>query len=521
MPPSAVLSLVADRLDPPAGGAESVRSFATPGALAKYVDPRIVQTPALDILDGALQAAANGDCPRLIFTMPPQEGKSERVARTFPTWLLQRNPDLRIALVSYSDRLARRSGRNVRNDIETHPELGIDVAYGTRAANEWQLVDHDGGMITVSVGGALSGRAVDVLIIDDPFKDRGDADSEIIRQNVWDWWTDVGSARLGPNAIVVLVTTRWHEDDLVGRLMADQPDVWKIVNIAAQAEHDDELGAECKCGGRGGCAGGDPLGRKPGEFMISARGRSQTDWELRKRTAGSRAWSALYQGHPSPMEGGILKRAWFKHYPYPRVLPSPDGSMRVIGVDEVTLSIDCAFKDLSTSDYVCMQVWGRRGTKAWLIHQVWDRLDFVATCNTLRGLAAQYPQATRKLVEDKANGTAVMAALAGVVGGLVPITPTESKEARAHAVAPLLEAGDAEFPSPEFAPWVAGLIDEAADFPNGAHDDQVDAMTQYLGYTFLTGTNTGDFMEALLREQGAAHEPEIGSRPWSPQDVQV
>jgi len=457
--------LTAERGDP--------ATYETPGELARSIDQRIIQTPALEILDEALVAAGNHAHPRLIFTMPPQEGKSERVSRAFPLWLLLRNPNLRVGVVSYADRLARRSGRQVRNDIAANPDLGLLVQYGSRAANEWTLDGAAGGMITSGIGGGLTGRPIDVLIIDDPMKDRADAESETIRENAWDWWTDVGSARLGPNSIVVLIMTRWHEDDLAGRLLADAPDVWRHINIPAQADHDPELGQV------------DVLGRQVGEFMLSARGRTVTEWTERKRAAGSRAWAALYQGRPAPAEGGILKRAWFQFYDQPRAVRRDDGTWFAAGADQVWITVDAAFKDTKASDFVCMQVWAYSGAKAWLLDQVLDRMDFPATCDALLSLSAKWPQATGKLIEDKANGPAVLSMMADKIAGMVPETPKDSKEARAHAIAPLLEAGSVEFPSPTFAPWVVGLVDEATAFPNAAHDDQVDAMTQILRRLFL------------------------------------
>lgn len=502
--------------------------FATPGEIAKHIDARTTQTPALGILDAALVDATNGKSPRLIFTMPPQEGKTWRVSRAFPLWLLHRNPDLRIGIISYAEDLAVAAAALVRNDLDSHPELQIMVSKDTRAKGEWKIGGYDGGVIARGVGGGLAGRPIDILIIDDPLKDRKEADSETYRDRAWRWWTEVGSARLGPNAVVVVITTRWHEDDLVGRLIAedkanevaaDDRHKWRLINIPAQAEHDDER-EDCNCGGAGvGCVGHDVLGRQHGEYMISARGRTENDWDVRKRTAGSYAWSSLYQGHPSPADGGILKRAWFHFYELPRGIARSDGTMFAVGADEVWISVDAAFKDTSASDYVCMQVWGRRGAKAWLLDQVWDRMDFVRTCRELEFLSAKWPQATGKLIEAKANGVAVINALAQKLPGMIAEEPTESKEARTHAVAPIIEAGSAEFPHPSIAPWIVGFIDECTSFPNGVHDDQVDAMSQILRRLFLAAGGA-DFMQQLLAEQGrggAQNGPQVGSVPWTPQ----
>lgn len=459
-----------------------------------------MQTPALEVLDQALIDAQTGRHPRLIFTMPPQEGKSQRVSRAFPLWLLVQNPNLRIAVVSYSDRLARRWGRAVRNDITGNPHLGLTVRRDTAAADEWQIDGHDGGMVTVGIQGGLTGRPVDVLIIDDPFPDQKSADSEIYRETVKDWWQTVGSARLPEHAIVIVVQTRWHEDDLAGWLLAEQPDVWRHINIPAIADHNPAEGEV------------DVLGREVGEWMLSARGRTTKGWEQRRRDAGSRGFLALYQGRPAPAEGGILKRAWWQYSPLQRAIQRGDGSWWAIGAVQVIQSWDMAFKDADSNDWVVGQVWARKGSKAWLLDQVRDHLDLPATCDAVKALSAKWPQARLKLIEDKANGPGVIQSLRGVVGGIVAVTPKDSKEGRASAVSPFIEAGDVELPAPAHAPWVADFVNECAGFPNATHDDQVDACTQALARFFLEQSDAGDFMNELTAERGTGGDEQLLDR---------
>jgi predicted phage terminase large subunit-like protein len=483
------LDLLADQLT------ETTDRYPTPGALARAIEPRTVQTPALDLLDQALIDSADGTAPRLLFTMAPQEGKSQRVSRWFVLWLLLRNPDLRIGIVSYSDALARRWGRQVRNDIESHPELGLTVRRDTRAANEWQLEGHDGGVVTVGIGGSLTGRPLEALILDDLLKGRKEADSEIERENVKDFWRTTGSMRLAEDAPVVSVSTRWHEDDFTGWQLAEDPDGWRYINIPALAEHKPEQGET------------DPLGRQPGEWMASARGRTIRGWLRRKRDAGARGFAALFQGKPSPAEGNILKRGWWQYSPVPRAVQKADGSWWAIGATQVIQSWDLAFKDNKTSDWVVGQVWARRGSKAWLLDQVRDHMDLPTTLDAIKALSAKWPQARLKLIEDKANGPAVIQSLRGVIGGIVPVTPKDSKVARASAVSPFIEGGDVELPAPAHAPWVAGFVDECAGFPNGTHDDQVDTATQALERLLLGGDASGDFMDELVREGRAGDVP--------------
>jgi len=464
--------------------AEPERKYATPGVLARALDPKTVQTGALDLIDEALVELFNTPDGRLIISMPPQEGKSTRVAKDFVTWVHTMNPDCRVVTASYSQGLANRNGLALRRNIEDHPSLGLKIAPDNGAKHEWEIAGHRGGVLSVGIGAGLTGRAADLLIIDDPIKNRKEADSELIRQNVWDWWTDSASTRLAPGAPVVLILTRWHEDDLAGRLLAaEDGHLWKVINIPAQADHDPNKGQT------------DPLDREVGEFMESARGRTMQQWAAIKVRAGSRTWNALYQGRPTAAEGDTFQRDWWQEYDAPQWIEREDGSCIGLGFDELILSWDMTFKDTKASDFVCGQVWGRRGADCYLLDQVLGRMSFVETIRKFRALAAKWPQALLKLVEDKANGPAVISSLARKVPGIVPEEPVGSKEARASAVSPLVEAGNVYLPAADLAPWVDAFIEECAGFPNAAHDDQVDAMSQALNRLVIMPLMNGELLD--------------------------
>ena len=458
---------------------EAARSFEPPSGLAHFdsasdlaqaIDRRVVRTPALDLIDLELEQLLNTPDGRLIITMAPQEGKSQRVSRDLPIWALTRNPDLRIVTGSYSQSLANRNGRAVRNAIQANPALGLKIAADHGAASEWSIAGRIGGLFAVGRGAGVSGRPADMLIIDDPLKDRAEADSLTIRDTCWDWWTDALAARLAPGAPVVLIMTRWHEDDLAGRLLEqDAAAGWKILNIPAQCEDPDT----------------DPLGRQLDEYMVSARGRTRAQWEQRKLTAGSRTWNALYQGRPAPAEGGAFRRTWWQHWHNPP------------RIDRIIQSWDMAFKGADTSDFVVGQVWGVAGADTYLLDQARGRWTFTETLAQVQLMRERWPMTSATLVEDKANGTAVIDSLRRSIPGMVPVEPQGGKETRAYAVSPLVEAGNVYLPPIDTHPWVGDLIEEAATFPQGAHDDQVDALTQALAYLHITHAVRGGTVYAF------------------------
>jgi len=352
-----------------------------------------------------------------------------------------------------------------RNDFAQYaPEvwnLGVDP--DAAAMYRWDVLDPNrppgeppGGLIAAGIGGPITGHGAHLAIIDDPFKDAQAANSEVQRNAVWDWYRFVLRTRLMPDAAVVLVCTRWHQDDLAGRLLkaaeADpEADQWEELSLPAIAQDE-----------------GDPLGRKVNEALWPEM-YDESSLAAIKASVGSYVWAALYQQRPSPMEGGILKRQWWRYY---RQVPND--------LTDFLISWDMTFKDTKTSDFVVGQVWTRRMADKYLLDQIRARMDFPTTLQAVRALCAKWPQARTVLVEDKANGPAVISMLKHQIPGLIAVNPEGGKEARAAAVSPEIEAGNVYIPDPSIAPWIGDFVEECAAFPNGANDDQVDAMTQAL-----------------------------------------
>lgn len=432
-----------------------------------------------DFICEILDRVEKGEITRLILTLPPRHSKSMTVSETFPSYFIGKNPDRKVIEVSYGDSLAKKFGRANRRKIEEYGQhlFGIRISPENASVTNWSIQGHSGGMVSAGIGGPITGEGADLLIVDDPIKNREQAESVTYREKIWDEWQNTLLTRLHPGARIIIIMTRWHEDDLVGRLLDTEGNQWTVVNFPAEAE------------------GRDPLGRAVGDPLWPEHGYGSAWLAETKIRVGSRVWNGLFQQRPTPQEGSIIKRHWWRFWRYPnRDMPPVvvrDERGEYVNVEAVPLPIafeemaqswDMAFKDTQESAYVVGQVWSRRGAEKFLMDQVRERLDFVETVSAVKALSAKWPHTYWKWVEDKANGPAVISVLRQTISGLIPIEPDGSKEARAYAVTPQIEAGNVYLPHPLIAPWVSTFIEECASFPNGKYNDQVDAMTQALNW---------------------------------------
>lgn len=415
-----------------------------------------------------LDDVVRGKITRLMIWMPPQHGKSMAVTETFPSYFLGHHPNLRVMEVSYNDNFAKKFGRKNRTKIEEFgfPLWGLTLSDINFSASNWDLNNYAGGMISVGFGGAATGEGADLLVIDDPIKNREEANSATYRNRVWDEFQSTFLTRVHPGGSIIIVMTRWHEDDLCGRLLnpeyVEEVEGWDIVRLPALCEDDT-----------------DPLQREPGEALWPEHGYDEEWIAKQKARIGSYSFAGLYQQRPAPAEGGILKRGWFKFY---RELPP--------NISRSVQSWDCTFKDGDTSDFVAGHVWAKAGPNYYLIDRVHDRMGITDTMQAIRTLTYKHPAARAKLIEDKANGPAVIELLRKEISGIIPVNPKGGKVDRAQAIAPYAEAGNIYLPHPETAPWIHDMIEEIAAFPNGAHDDDVDAMTQGIIYLSAGGATS-------------------------------
>jgi predicted phage terminase large subunit-like protein len=476
-----------------------------------------------------LEAVSRGEIQRLIINIPPRHMKSLAVAVFWPAWVWLTSPHTRFLYASYSQQLSNRDSRRCRQliesrgtrsrrDGESEGTLLERVGYrGLLALLEhepWRLAGdqnakqrfentQSGYRIATSVGGTATGDGGDVIVIDDPHK-ADEAESDTVRESVIDWHDGTMATRLNDpkRGARVLIMQRLHHRDLTGHLLAQGG--WEHLCLPAEYEPnhpfawpDDPRTEE-----------GEPLW--PSHVPVP-------ELERLKRSLGSYRAAGQLQQRPAPAEGGILKRRWWRFFdPQTEALPH---------FTTIAQSWDTSFADTEDSSYVVGQLWGCFGAQRYLLRQLRGRMDFIQTLRAIEELSEwgqrnHSEQASRPIyIEDKANGPAIVSALQSRFSGVIPVNPEGDKVARAHAVAPLVEAGNVYLPGAANADrsdcdhtvtpqWVQGLIDECANFPRRDHDDQVDALSQALrrldgqGESVRprggTGTMTGGLADAML-----------------------
>jgi predicted phage terminase large subunit-like protein len=413
----------------------------------------------------------------LLINIPPGTAKSRIVCVMAPCWFWLRCPDWRAIFFSGNPRVAARDSVYRRDLLESQwYRETFKPAWALKQDQNAKLQfnnDAGGFHSALTAGQKIIGDRGDALFVDDP-NDATEVDSDEVRTNLNEIWWDQGAAnRLNDpqTSVRIGIMQRLHEDDWAGHVLQQKSAggyIWW--HLCFMQEYEPET--RCPCG-REKCE--TPLGKldprtAPGELLFPARFPKHILDEERERL-GANGYAGQHQQHPYAKGGGQIKKEWFKFY-------TEDPEKMVF--DEIYQSWDMTFKKTKSSDFVVGQVWGIRGPRRYLLDQVRARMDFPETVKAVKLLSKRWPKAVAKYIEDKANGSGVIASLRAELEGIIPVNPEGGKEARASAVAPLIEAGNVYLPSKERCPWVEGLLGECEAFPNGLHDDQVDAMTQAL-----------------------------------------
>jgi predicted phage terminase large subunit-like protein len=448
--------------------------------------------PHLALLDQRLCELARGDIKRLMVFMPPRHGKSMLCSQYFPAWAIGRYQK-KVILTSYEASFASSWGRKARDVLEVWgPAIfNVTVSDKSAAADWWELAGSDGAMMTAGMGGPITGKGGNILIIDDPVKNAEEARSLTIREKQWEWFASTAYTRMEPEweshaaytGAILLIMTRWNADDLAGRLLkrqAEGGDAWHVVEMPALAEHDEYVKLD----------GGIVYERKQGEALFPQR--FPTDRLLStQRQVGSRVWSALYQQRPAPDDGIVWRRTYFAN----RYREVPE-------LRTIVQAVDSAFKTGVGSDYSVIATWGATATDFYLL-DVWRaQVEFPELKHAIVDQATKrHPTAV--LIEDAASGQSAIQELKRSTRlPIIPFPARGSKVSRADAVSPLGEAGKIWLP--EHAPWLADWIEEHIAFPNGEHDDQCD--TSSMALARLSQRKGTSFILDHLRARTEAQE---------------
>lgn len=403
----------------------------------------------------------------LLLSVPPQHGKSMSITETLPSWYLLKNPNHGVLVASYNEDFAIKFGRANKQKIEEYgalinPEVKLNPEH--RSNQTWGFKKYRGECNSRGLTSGITGNKAHLIIIDDPIKNKEEAFSANQRDKIWGEYKASVLSRTQANSKLIVIQTRWHEDDLYGRIKASVPDA-EVINIPV----------ECLD------PANDPLGRSLGDALLPEIGKDNI-WmtEFKKNfqdDEGESTWVALFMGSPTIKGGNLFKKDYWKYY------EELETDMPIM-----VMSVDAAFKETSDSDYVAIQVWGKRHKNYYLVDLLKRRMGFKDTLDAIRGFKAKYPAVDYILIEDKANGPAIVDVLSSEIDGVLPVQPRGGKIARARAVEHIPQAGRV------FLPRFGGMaiddfVEELAKFPNAANDDQVDAFTQMLNWLHYTSAD--------------------------------
>ena len=397
----------------------------------------------------------------LLIESPPQHGKSRTITESVPSWFAgwfprRRGRPANIIIASYNDETAEKFCRRNKDKLRDCGQQLWGVGLGAISrSTEFELSDGT-RLLSRGIMAGITGNPADLIVIDDPIKNRQEADSPTTRAKVWEEWQNSLKSRLAAGAKVLVVMTPWHEDDLAARILASESCV-SLVRLPVEAEP------------------GDPLGRPVGAALCPELGKGDA-WLAQFKASyindpegGARAWTALYQCSPRVEGGNMVQRAWWQYYD-PREL-------RQFG--STIISVDAAFKGAESNDFVAITVWSKLGSYYYLRYAQNAHLDFPQTLQAIRTVRRLYPDAGAVVIEDKANGSAIISTLQAEMF-CVPVNPKGGKESRVSAVSPAIESGHVLLP--RGAPWLEEWLDQWTGFPAVAHDDLVDSGSQAIQY---------------------------------------
>ncbi len=449
----------------------------------------------IEVIAAELEACWRGETTRLIINVPPRSLKSQAASVAFPAWLLGQKPGAQIICASYGQDLANKHAIDCRAVLSSGFYRSI---FPTRLSPQRQAVHEfmttqKGVRLATSVGGVLTGRGADYIIIDDPLKpDEALSDTQRNAANAWYDHTLYSRLNDKKTGCIIIIMQRLHEDDLVGHVMTQGN--WKVLRFPAIAEEDEAYAIQTSLGRQ-------QFSRRIGEALHPDRESLEILQNIRE-TQGEYHFAGQYQQAPAPLGGGMVKAGWFKTYSQNELPPK---------FEMVFQSWDTANKPTELSDYSVCTTWGVKEKHIYLLHVFRRRMDYPALKRAVAEQAVAFSSKTI-LIEDKASGTQLIQELIhDGVHGVSRYEPTMDKIMRLHNVSSTIENGFVHLP--EKAEWLPEYLHELTTFPKGKHDDQTDSTSQALDWVRqgYWGPGMGIFNyyriahEKMMKEQGARY----------------
>lgn len=439
----------------------------------------------IELIAEHLQAVNSGEIRRLIINIPPRHMKSIEATVCYPVWTWIQHPEKRFIKVSYSDALSRKHNILSRDIINSpwYQQNWSDrfhLKYDVNRQNEFEN-NHHGMLYSTSVGGAITGNGADVIIIDDP-QNPIMANSETERQNSIDFFKNTLQTRLNnpKTGAFIIIMQRLHENDLTGYILSED---LGYTHLCLPAEAPERTVITFPVSKR-------QIVREAGDILNPQRFDHEVIESL-KKSMGSLQYAGQFQQVPAPAEGVIFKREWLHNFYSDGAAPSTQDIQ----------SWDMAFTKSEGSAKVAGFVMGRKGADIYIKDLVNDKMTFTESVAAVRTLSGKWPRARAKVVENKANGPAIVDLLKKEIPGMVEFNPKGSKDERAISVTPYFEAGNIHFPDPKTHPWVDDLIRDLLMFPKGTYKDTTDALVQGILYLMDKPTMSAPPKSAMLSKE--------------------
>lgn len=410
-----------------------------------------------------------GHSPRIYICMPPRHSKSETTTKKMPAWVVGNNPDFEIMIAAYNADLAGDFGKIARDTYKKHCKTGTgifnnEIDKDKSAGSNWGIKMHRGAVVSTGVGGSATGKGAHIAIIDDPFKNREDANSKNQRDKVWSWYQSTIRTRLAPGGGVIIVQTRWHDDDLVGRITKEMKEgtgeIFEPIILPAIAEE------------------GDILGRNPGEALWPER-YGVNELNAIRKAVGEREWISLYQQHPQAEDGGLFKRQFFKYF---KVVENRyieiESEMGIKRVDTKECfafqTIDTALTVKKNSDSTAIATWVcDKEYNLYLIDLFLDKIEVPDQWKTIKQYRLKYEGFLKfQAIETKQSGIGIKQTAEREGISLKELVADVDKTTRALSISVMFESGKVYFL--KNLPKLLELEEQLLKFPNAAHDDAVD-----------------------------------------------